>query len=209
MTTSTWEITKRLMDLFIASSLMVVFLPIWLIIPILIKLDSPGPVFYRHKRVGKGGREFWLYKFRSMVKGADDILFKKDKKLLQKFKAGDWKLRYDPRITPLGRLMRSVTIDEFPQLWNVLKGEMSIVGPRAYLKKELDEQSRKYPHTQDIINDILTVKPGITGPWQTSGRNEVPFDKRAHMDADYARAKSIARDIVILLKTPQAMFSKW
>lgn len=207
--TTTWEITKRLMDLLLASSLMVIFLPIWLIIPILIKLDSPGPVFYRHKRVGKRGQEFWLYKFRSMVKGADEILFKKDKKLLQEFKQGDWKLANDPRITPLGRIMRSVTIDEFPQLWNVLKGEMSIVGPRAYLKKELAEQQRKYPHTETLVKDILTVKPGITGPWQTSGRNEIPFDKRATMDSEYARAKSLWRDIVILIKTPQAMFSKW
>jgi len=209
MSSNTWEETKRILDVVLSLTLMILFLPVWLIIPLLIKLDSPGPVFYRHKRVGKRGKEFWLYKFRSMVHNADDILFKKDKKLLQAFKKGDWKLANDPRITPLGRLMRSVTIDEFPQLWNVLKGEMSIVGPRAYLKRELDEQSSKYPQTKKLIAQILTVKPGITGPWQTSGRNEIPFDKRAHMDANYARAKSLWRDIVILLKTPQAMFSKW
>lgn len=209
MSTTMWEVTKRVMDVIIALGLMTLFLPVWLIIPLLIKLDSAGPVFYRHKRVGKHGQEFWLYKFRSMVSNADDILFKKDKKLLQEFKKGDWKLANDPRITPLGRLMRSITIDEFPQLWNVLKGEMSIVGPRAYLKRELDEQGLKYPKTRLLVDEILTVKPGITGPWQTSGRNEVPFDKRAHMDAQYARAKSLWRDIVILLKTPQAMFSKW
>ncbi len=209
MTPWYWETVKRIMDIAIAIVLAVIFLPVWVIIPILVKLDSPGPVFYRHKRIGKDGKEFWLYKFRSMVQEADEILFKKDKKLLAEFKNGDWKLADDPRITPLGRIMRSVTIDEFPQLWNVFKGEMSIVGPRAYLKKELEDQQHKYPQTRKLINDILTVKPGITGPWQTSGRNEIPFDKRASLDADYARGKSIWRDIVILLRTPKAMFSKW
>ena len=209
MTTQIWGASKRVMDITLAITLAIVFLPIWLVIPLLIKLDSPGPIFYRHKRVGKGDKQFWLYKFRSMVQDADDVLFKKDKQLLKKFKKGDWKLKNDPRITPLGRILRSVTIDEFPQLFNVLRGEMSIVGPRAYLKQELVQQQKKYPKTKSIIADILTVKPGITGPWQTSGRNEIPFNKRAKMDAEYARSQSILRDIVILLKTPKAMFSKW
>lgn len=204
-----FKTAKRFIDIALAIFLGIIFLPVWVIIPLLIKLDSPGPVFYKHKRVGKGGKQFWLYKFRSMVHNADEILFKKNKQLLKQFKAGDWKLEKDPRITPLGRVLRSITIDEFPQLYNVLRGEMSIVGPRAYLKKELDQQQQKYPKTRDYVKDILTVKPGITGPWQTSGRNEIPFVKRAKMDAKYARAKSLWRDIVILIKTPQAMFSKW
>jgi len=197
------------MDIVLALTLGIIFLPVWIIIPILIRLDSPGPIFYKHKRVGKEGKEFFLYKFRSMVKGADDILFKKNKQLLKQFKKADWKLAKDPRITPLGKILRSVTIDEFPQLYNVLKGEMSIVGPRAYLKKELQSQRQRYPKTKPLIKSILSVKPGITGPWQTSGRNEVPFISRAKMDAQYARAKSLWHDIVILLKTPKAMFSKW
>src|SRR3972149_8448575 len=138
------QVIKRGMDLVLALTLSLLFLPIWIIIPILVKLDSPGPIFYRHRRVGKGGKEFWMYKFRSMVDNADEILFKKDKKLLKKFKDGDWKLEKDPRLTPLGKIMRSITIDEFPQLYNVLKGEMSLVGPRAYLNNELLEQRRKY-----------------------------------------------------------------
>src|SRR3989344_8617909 len=154
---------KRLLDIVSALVLSIIFLPIWLLIPLLIKLDSPGPIIYKHKRVGKDGREFWLYKFRTMVNNADEILFKKDPQLLQKFKKGDWKLVRDPRITTLGRIMRSITIDEFPQLWNVLKGEMSLVGPRAYLKQELVSQQEKYPHTKALIQDILSVKPGITG----------------------------------------------
>lgn len=204
-----YEQVKRLMDIFLVIVLAILFLPIWFIIPILIKLDSPGQIIYKHRRVGKGGREFWLYKFRSMVRDADEILFKKRPGLLKKFKKGDWKLRKDPRITRLGRLMRNLTIDEFPQLLNVLRGEMSIVGPRAYLKKELEEQTKKYPQTKEWLKEILRVKPGITGPWQTSGRNVIPFDKRAEMDVKYAREQSFWRDFKILLKTPKAMISKW
>lgn len=204
-----YEATKRIIDIVSALILSLVFLPVWIIIPLLIKLDSPGPIIYKHKRVGKGGREFWLYKFRTMVENADEILYRKNPRLFQAFKQGDWKLIRDPRITTLGRVMRSITIDEFPQLWNILTGEMSLVGPRAYLKKELLSQQKKYPRTRVLIKDILSVKPGVTGPWQTSGRNEIPFDKRAQMDADYARKKSLLADLWIILKTPQAMFSKW
>lgn len=200
---------KRLVDITSALVLGIIFLPIWIIIPILIRLDSPGPIIYKHKRVGRGGKEFWLYKFRTMVHNADEILFRQNPRLLAKFRQGDWKLARDPRITTLGRIMRSITIDEFPQLWNILKGEMSLVGPRAYLKKELISQQQKYPYTKTLIKDILSVKPGVTGPWQTSGRNVIPFDKRAQMDAHYARNLSLIKDLWIILKTPQAMFSKW
>ncbi len=197
------------MDIILSIILMILFLPVWIIIPILIVIDSPGPVIYKHRRVGKNGKMFSMYKFRSMVHNADEILFKKDKRLLAQFKNGDWKLEKDPRITPLGRIMRSITIDEFPQLFNVLIGAMSLVGPRAYVKDELKEQGKKYPETKPWITAILSIKPGITGPWQTSGRNIVPFNIRAEMDAKYAKRKSIFEDIKIILKTPTAMFSKW
>ena len=201
--------TKRIIDILSALFLFVIFLPFWIIIPILIKLDSPGPVFYKHKRVGKNGKEFWFFKFRSMVCNADEILHQQDKKLLDKFKKGDWKLKDDPRITPFGKLLRNLTIDEFPQIYNVFKGDMSLVGPRAYLKNELEEQSKKYPKTKPYIKTILSVKPGLTGVWQTSGRNEISFDKRAKIDYEYARNWTILGDILIMLKTPQAMISKW
>jgi len=202
---------KRILDLFVATALIVAFFPFWIIIPILIFFDSGWPVIFTHKRVGKGGGDFELYKFRSMVLNADEILHQKNHKLLQQFKKGDWKIaaKDDPRITPLGRFLRSFTIDEFPQLFNVLKGQMSMVGPRAYVRKELEEQGKKYPETKKYIPYILSVKPGITGPWQTSGRNEIPFSKRAEMDAQYAKNKNIKNDILILLHTPQAMLSKW
>lgn len=205
-----YETQKRILDLAIATSLVMIFLPFWIIIPILIYFESSGSIIFKHKRVGKGGREFEIYKFRSMIPNADEYLHSgKDKQLLAEFKKGDWKLRNDPRITGLGKVLRSLTIDEFPQLFNVIKGEMSMVGPRAYVKKELQEQTEKYPQTRALVKDILSIKPGITGPWQTSGRNEIPFIQRAQMDSKYARKKSLLRDLEILLKTPQAMISKW
>lgn len=205
-----YDTQKRILDLVVASCLSIIFLPFWIIIPLLIYLESGQPVIFKHRRVGKGGKEFDIYKFRSMIPNADEYLHSgQNQELLAKFKAGDWKLENDPRITRLGKVLRSLTIDEFPQLFNVLKGEMSMVGPRAYVKKELVEQTGKYPETKALVKDILSIKPGITGPWQTSGRNEVPFRHRAEMDALYARKRSIINDFKILVKTPQAMISKW
>ncbi len=206
---SSYRIQKRILDIIVATGLMVLFLPFWFLVPLLILLESGPPVFFKHKRVGKHGAEFYLYKFRSMVQGADRILHEEDTELLEKFKAGDWKIANDPRITKLGKALRSLTIDEFPQLWNVLKGEMSMVGPRAYVKKELEDQVKRYPETKQFLPHILSVKPGITGVWQTSGRNEIPFTQRAQMDAEYAQKKSIFYDIELLFRTPQAMLSKW
>ncbi|MDQ5950891.1 MAG: hypothetical protein QG639_168 [Patescibacteria group bacterium] len=205
----TYDQQKRALDLLMAVSLFLLFFPFWIIVPLLIYFDSGLPILFKHRRVGLHGEEFSLYKFRSMVIDADEILHKKDKKLLAKFKAGDWKIKDDPRITRLGKILRSLTIDEFPQLYNVLKGDMSMIGPRAYLKKELDEQTKRYPETKAYVDQIISVKPGITGPWQTGGRNEVPFTVRAKMDAEYSQKRSIWYDILILLKTPKAMISKW
>ncbi len=205
----TYSEQKRILDLIVAFGLVIAFFPIWILIPLLIALDSSGPIIFSHKRVGKNGKPIHIFKFRSMVSNADEILHQKDKKLLEEFKNGDWKLKNDPRITKLGRILRALTIDEFPQLFNVIKGEMSMVGPRAYVARELEEQQQKYPETKPLITQILSVKPGITGPWQTSGRNEVPFNVRARMDADYAKQRNIMNDILILCRTPQAMLSKW
>ncbi|NCN87422.1 MAG: sugar transferase [Candidatus Pacebacteria bacterium] len=207
---SAYETQKRALDLFVAIGLSIAFLPFWIIIPVLIYLESGDPIIFKHKRIGKDGKEFEIYKFRSMIPNADEYLHSgKNKELLEKFKKGDWKLEHDPRITKLGKVLRSLTIDEFPQLFNVIRGEMSMVGPRAYVRKELNEQTKKYPETRAYVKDILSIKPGITGPWQTSGRNEVPFKKRAQMDALYARKKNILTDLKILFRTPQAMISKW
>jgi undecaprenyl-phosphate galactose phosphotransferase len=202
---------KRTLDIIVALILGMIFLPVWLVVPFLIVMTSPGPIIYRHKRVGKDGKPFAMYKFRSMVIDADDILHKQDKNLLKKFKKMDWKLeaKDDPRITPLGRVLRALTIDEFPQIYNVLVGDMSMVGPRAYLSRELDEQVQKYPGTAKLMKTVLKAKPGITGLWQVSGRNEVTFDKRVGLDAEYVNNLSLWNDLVILCKTPKAMISKW
>ena len=206
-----YECQKRALDLLVASTLLIIFLPFWIIVPILIIIDSGWPVFFSHRRVGRGGKEFNLFKFRSMVQNADEILHQKNHELLDKFKNNDWKIaaKDDPRITRLGRFLRAFTIDEFPQIFNVFRGEMSIVGPGAYVKKELKEQTEKYPETRKYVKDILSVKPGITGPWQTSGRNEIPFKKRAQIDSFYAKNRSLRQDFIILFKTPKAMLSKW
>jgi lipopolysaccharide/colanic/teichoic acid biosynthesis glycosyltransferase len=205
----TYEQQKRWLDILGSLVLIVIFLPFWFIVPILIFFDSGWPPIFKHRRVGLNGKEFYIYKFRSMVKDADEILHQRDKDLLAEFKSGDWKIKNDPRVTKLGKVLRSLTIDEFPQFYNVLKGDMSLVGPRAYVKKELDEQSVKYPETKAMIPYILSVKPGLSGPWQVGGRNEVPFPVRAKMDSEYAKKRSIAEDLKILLKTPKAMISKW
>lgn len=207
----TYDQQKRILDLVVASLLIMAFLPFWLIIPVLVIFDSGLPILFQHKRIGKGGREFEINKFRSMIPGAHELLHKNNRRLLRKFKDGDWKIaaKDDPRITRLGRLLRALTIDEFPQLFNVLSGDMSMVGPRAYMKSELAEQTKKYPETKKYVKKILSIKPGITGPWQTSGRNEIPFAMRAKMDAAYASNLSICKDLIILLKTPKAMISKW
>ena len=206
-----YQVGKRLMDLGLASVLAVVFLPLWAVIPVLIKMDSKGRAIFSQPRVGKGGKPFKILKFRSMVVGADELLWKNPKysSLRREFSRRDWKLPNDPRVTRMGRILRRLSIDEFPQVFNVLQGEMSIVGPRAYRPQELVDQQKKYPGTKELIKKALTVKPGITGLWQVSGRNDVPFDKRVKIDAEYASRKSLWEDIMILLKTPKAMISKW
>jgi undecaprenyl-phosphate galactose phosphotransferase len=129
------------------------------------------------------------------------------KKLLEEYKKSSFKLHDDPRITRVGKFIRKYSIDEIPQFLNVLKGDMSLVGPRAYYPFELEEQQKKYPHTRELVKEVLKVKPGITGQWQVSGRSDINFDKRIEMDAKYARQKSIYYDLIILSKTPFAMLS--
>ena len=128
-------------------------------------------------------------------------------KLYGEYKRNSYKLRVDPRVTRVGRFIRKHSIDEIPQLFNVLFGEMSLVGPRPYYPDELVEQQRKYPHTKELVKIVLSAKPGITGHWQVSGRSEVNFDKRIKMDADYVKKRSLFMDITILLKSPWAMIS--
>ena len=205
-----FDITKRTIDFVGASALLVIFSPIILITIAAIKITSPGPFLAdTPKRVGMNGKLFRLYKFRSMILNAHGLIRTdpKFKKLYKQYKKSSYKLYEDPRVTKVGKFIRKHSIDEIPQFMNVIKGEMSIVGPRAYFPDELEEQQKKYHQTKKLAKEMLTVKPGITGYWQVTGRSEVNFDKRIEMDAFYAKKRSIWLDMLILIKTPWAMIS--
>lgn len=185
-----------------------------LLTAIIIKFTSPGPVLVEKtnshmKRIGKGGRVFRLYKFRSMPVNADYLLTRdpRFKKLYNEYKKSSFKLHEDPRVTLFGKFIRKYSIDEMPQLFNVLRGEMSLVGPRPYHADELAEQQKRYPGTERYVKETQTVKPGITGYWQVMGRSNINFDKRIEMDATYAKNKSLLVDFFIIFKTPFAMIS--
>lgn len=201
---------KRLIDIVGSVILGIIFLPIALAAAIAIKIETPGPILAdTPPRVGQSGRHFKLFKFRSMIVGAHELLRSdpRFKKLYEEYKKSSYKLREDPRVTGVGKFIRRHSLDELPQLLNIFMGDMSLVGPRPYYPDELVEQQKRYPHTQELVNEVLSVKPGLTGAWQVSGRSEINFDKRIAMDAQYARKKSILYDISILLRSPWAMIS--
>lgn len=205
-----YSLSKRLVDIVGSVILALIFLPVSAVTALAIILDSPGPIFAdTPMRVGKNGRPFKLFKFRSMIVNAH-IKLRTDpklKKLYQEYKRNSYKLREDPRVTTVGRFIRKHSLDEIPQFLNVLKGDMSLVGPRPYYADELVEQQRKYPHTKELVQVVLSARPGITGWWQVSGRSEVNFDKRIKLDADYVLKRSLFLDMYILLKSPWAMIS--
>lgn len=205
-----YETFKRTIDVVFSVVLLIVFAPLITLVVIVITLDSSGPILAdTPERVGRNGKLFTMYKFRSMIKNAHELLRESPKfsKLFDRYKKGSYKLKHDPRVTAVGRFLRKHSLDEVPQLINVLRGEMSLVGPRAYYPDELREQQRKYPYTKDAVKVVLSVKPGITGYWQVSGRSEINFDKRIDMDADYVLQRSILYDLWIIAKTPWAMIS--
>lgn len=207
-----YSFAKRVIDVAASIFLLVIFSPILLLAVVFIKLTSPGPIFLTNtpNRVGKDGKPFLAYKFRTMIPNAYKLLKtdpKFKKALKEQQESGKYKIMKDPRVTSIGRVLRKHSIDEIPQLANVLKGEMSLVGPRPYFREELERQQNIYPGTDKLVKEVLTVKPGITGFWQVSGRSNIHFDKRIEMDAYYARKRSIVLDILILLKTPWVMIS--
>lgn len=203
-----YALIKRVLDLVLVLGLGIIFLPIIGITAFIIKLTSPGPILAETPlRIGKGGKLFRLYKFRSMIANAHELLTTnpKFKKLYEEYKKSGYKLREDPRITPLGGFIRKHSIDELPQLLNVLRGDMSVVGPRPYYPDELAEQQKKFPKAKKMVERVLSVKPGITGLWQVSGRSDVDFEQRIALDAEYAASRSIWLDFLILLKSPWEM----
>ena len=201
---------KRLIDIISSIILMTLFSPVILLVAIAIKLDSKGPILAdTPQRVGENGKFFKMYKFRSMVENAHEILHENPQfaGLYNEYKKGSYKLKDDPRITRVGHFIRKHSLDEVPQFINILKGDMSLVGPRAYYPDELREQQKRYPKTRSAVRIVLSVKPGVTGSWQVSGRSEINFDKRIKMDAQYVKRKSIIYDLMITVKTPWAMIS--
>ncbi len=191
---------KRALDLAATLAGGVFILPLIAVISLLIFLESGGPVFYRAKRMGRDGKLFSCIKFRTMALDAEaalERLLEENPQAREEY-ATYHKLRYDPRVTRVGRFLRKASLDELPQLWNVIQGNMSLVGPRPYLPRESDDIG-------DTQSEILRVYPGITGPWQVDGRNHTSFAERVGMDAYYVRNWSIWLDLVILVRTVKAV----
>ncbi|MCX6082321.1 MAG: undecaprenyl-phosphate galactose phosphotransferase WbaP [Chloroflexi bacterium] len=187
---------KRFIDVLVTVFGIVILSPLLFLIAIMIKIDSPGKVFYRQIRLGKQGRPLVLLKFRTMHQNADDLLsneLARDPKLKNEWDRYQ-KLKIDPRVTRVGRILRKFSLDELPQLWNVVRGEMSLVGPRPIMVSQREIYGK-------IIQDYVQVAPGITGLWQVSGRNQTTFLRRAELDREYIQRWSPWLDIFILLKT--------
>lgn len=190
---------KRVLDLLGAIVLVLVFSPLILTVALLLRREG-GPIIYRHRRVGRDGKFFECLKFRSMVPNADRVLrdLLEERPEMKAEWVRDHKLRCDPRITALGRFLRRTSLDELPQLWNVLRGEMSLVGPRPIVREELMRYGRSIPI-------YLSAKPGITGLWQVTGRNNTDYRRRVAIDVYYVRKRSLLLDLYVLLKTPRVM----
>ena len=187
---------KRLFDVIFSLAVLILFSPVYLLLATLIAISSPGPIFYVQERVGKNYRHFGCIKFRTMVINADEMLvdiMATSPHLREEFE-GNFKLKQDPRITWIGRFLRLTSLDEFPQFWNVLKGDMSVVGPRPLVPEELP----KYGHHMD---KILTIRPGITGLWQVSGRNDIPYNRRVQIDVYYVNFRNFWLDLWLIMKT--------
>lgn len=191
---------ERTINVILASILLMVFAPVFAVVAALIWLEDRGPVIFRHRRIGRNGRSFDCLKFRSMAAHAEMRLARllKDDPVARAEWERDHKLRNDPRITHTGRFLRASSLDEIPQLINVIRGEMSLVGPRPIVQDEVVRYGRR-------IESYLKVRPGITGLWQVSGRNDVSYRRRVAMDVLYARRKSFSRDIGILFCTIPAV----
>ena len=198
-----YRLVKRIFDLVVTLCGLVVVLPIGLIIAALIYIDNPGPVLFAHRRVGKHGKEFPCYKFRSMIVGAEDVLknYLANNPEAREEWERDFKLKDDPRITKIGHFLRKTSLDELPQLLNVLKGEMSLVGPRPIIKKEIEKYG-------SYINDFFLVPPGITGVWQVSGRSDTTYEERVQMDSWYVHNWSVWIDIVYLIRTLRVVIKR-
>lgn len=202
-----YRIVKRILDLILSIILWILTSPLMLLISILIKLSDGGEVFVGTPiRYGLNGKSFFMYKFRTMIPNAHSIAMSNSEvkeKLL-----GNHKLEDDMRVTVIGRILRNTDLDELPQLINVMLGQMSMVGPRPFYHEEIEYHLKEYPEDEKYFKDIFSVKPGLTGIWQVSGRNEIPFRKRLQIESEYALKPSILKDIYILFKTPYVVLTR-
>ena len=191
---------KRSFDIISASIGILFLLPLFIVLAILVKLDSKGPIFFSHKRIGKNGKIIGIYKFRSMVSYSEEI-FKNFTEEQKKEFEKNLKLDYDPRITKIGGFLRKTSLDELPQLLNIIKGDMSVVGPRPIVRAEVE----KYGVCAD---KLFSVKPGLTGFWQANGRSDTTYEERVQMDMYYIDNRSFLLDIRIILKTVISVIRK-
>lgn len=196
---------KRLLDLALSTVFLICALPAFCVIGLAVAADG-GPVLFVHRRVGRGGRTFGCLKFRTMHPDADRILA--DLLARDPAAAAEWatvrKLRHDPRVTRIGRVLRATSLDEAPQLWNVIRGDMSLVGPRPVVQEELD----LHYAPAAAAADYLSLRPGITGPWQVSGRSCIDYSQRVALDTAYARNPSLRTDLELLASTVAAVLRR-
>ena len=192
---------KRIFDVIFSLLVLTLGSPIFLILALAVKITSKGKVIYGHERIGRGGKKFLCYKFRTMYTDADKRLSRlliSFPKLRREWET-NYKLKKDPRVTVVGRFLRRTSLDELPQFWNILKGDMSVVGPRPITSQELDEQVKgEAPH-------FLRIRPGLTGPWQVAGRSNLTYAERIEIDLEYIDHHSLMWDLVIILKTIPAV----
>ena len=198
------QFSKRIFDFIFSFSALIVLSPVFIIVSILIKILSPGPIFFGHKRIGKDGKFFRVYKFRTMVPDAEKRLKKmldENPEVKEEYEK-DFKLKNDPRIIPgIGQFMRKASIDELPQFYNSLVGDMSVVGPRPIVEDEVKKYGK-------YAIKLYSVKPGVTGLWQTSGRNDIEYDERVALDMEYIDKQSLFMDIKIVIDTVKVMIFK-
>ena len=190
------NISKRLFDIIFSLSVLILFFPVYLLLSLLVAISSPGPIFYVQERIGKNFKPFGCIKFRTMVTNADEILEKmiaNSPEMRQEFE-DNFKLKDDPRVTWIGKFLRLTSLDEFPQFWNVLMGDMSVVGPRPLVPEELQKYGNR-------IQKVLLIRPGITGLWQVSGRNDIPYAQRVQMDVYYVAKCNWLLDLWVIIKT--------
>lgn len=203
-----YNLGKRILDIVGSIFGIILFSPLMLAGAIWIKYVSPdGPILADiPMRVGKDRRLFRFFKLRSMIPNAHQWLLDRPE-MYQTYVKNDYKLDPDPRLIRGAKILRKSSIDEMPQFFNVLKGDMSLVGPRAYYSFEVDEQLKKFPHVKESMEHALSVKPGITGLWQVSGRSSLSFEERVALDAKYADTKSLLYDLLIIIKTPYVVLT--